>query len=101
MKILQSTAAWWPTCKVAALNHELDKILKSDNLLILKSHRSRQKHQKQASGTKSVQNILTLRPETFLTNGFLATGLMFGRLSLCRSMLMKRQQMALNEGLHK
>jgi DNA invertase Pin-like site-specific DNA recombinase len=38
-------------------NHELDKILKCRNLLILKSRRSRQKHQKQVSGTKSVQRI--------------------------------------------
>jgi hypothetical protein len=38
-------------------NHELDRILKSRKLLILKSRRSRQKHQKQASGTKSVQKI--------------------------------------------
>jgi hypothetical protein len=39
-------------------NHELDRFLKSRNLLILKSRRSRQRHQKHASGTKSVQNIL-------------------------------------------
>jgi site-specific DNA recombinase len=37
-------------------NHELDKILKSRNLLILQSRRSRQRHQKQGLGTKSVQN---------------------------------------------
>jgi hypothetical protein len=36
-------------------NHELEKFLKARNLLILKSRRSRQKRQKQASGTKSVQ----------------------------------------------
>ena len=39
-------------------NHELDKIHTNCNLLILQSRRSRQKHQKQGSGTKSVQNIL-------------------------------------------
>ena len=38
-------------------NHELDRSLKSHNLLVLQSRRSRQKHQKQASGTKSVQKI--------------------------------------------
>jgi len=38
-------------------NHELDRILKSHKLLILQSRRSRQKHQKQASGTKSVQKF--------------------------------------------
>jgi len=36
-------------------NHELDKILMFHNLLILQSHRSRQTHQKQGLGTKSVQ----------------------------------------------
>jgi len=39
-------------------NHELDKILKCRNLLILKSRSSRQKPQKQGLGTKSVQKIL-------------------------------------------
>jgi hypothetical protein len=39
-------------------NHEVDKILKSRKLLILQMGRSRQKHQKQASGTKSVQKFL-------------------------------------------
>jgi len=42
-------------------NHELDRILKSHNLLILQSHRSRQKHQNQGSGTKSVQNLFSRR----------------------------------------
>jgi len=37
-------------------NHELDRFLESHNLLILQSRTSRQRHQKQASGTKSVQN---------------------------------------------
>ena len=38
-------------------NHELDRILKSHNLLILQSPLSRQKQQKQAFGTKSVQKV--------------------------------------------
>ncbi len=38
-------------------NHELDKILECRNLLILKSRSSRQKRQKQVSGTKSVQKV--------------------------------------------
>lgn len=42
-------------------NHELDRILKSQNLLILKSSRSRQKHQKQGFGTKLVQFFLSNR----------------------------------------
>jgi hypothetical protein len=45
-------------------NHELDKILKSRNLLILKSRRSRQKPQKQPTGTKSVQKNLSPRAKT-------------------------------------
>src|SRR6267142_3191732 len=36
-------------------NHELDRILKVHKLLILQSRRSRQKHQNQVFGTKSVQ----------------------------------------------
>jgi hypothetical protein len=36
-------------------NHELDRIPEMRNLLILRSHRQRQKHQKQGGGTKSVQ----------------------------------------------
>ena len=40
-------------------NHELDRILKSRNLLILQSRRSREKHQKQVSGTKSVQKVFS------------------------------------------
>jgi hypothetical protein len=46
------TKAWLPGMDS---NYELDRILKSQNLLILKSRRKCQKHQKQASGTKSVQ----------------------------------------------
>jgi hypothetical protein len=38
-------------------NHELDRFLKVHKLLILQSHVSRQKHQKQSSGTKSVQKV--------------------------------------------
>jgi hypothetical protein len=39
-------------------NHELDKILKTHNLLILRSHRSHRKQQKQGLGTKSVQKSI-------------------------------------------
>jgi hypothetical protein len=38
-------------------NHELDKILMAHKLLILKSHRSRQKPQNHGAGTKSVQKF--------------------------------------------
>src|SRR5215831_2388676 len=44
-------------------NHELDRILNPHNLLILKGHCSRQKHQEQGSGRKSVQNLLQLKLE--------------------------------------
>jgi len=50
-------------------NHELDRFLKLRMLLILQSHRSRRKPQKQGHGTKSVQNLLrcpTAYSETFI-----------------------------------
>jgi hypothetical protein len=37
-------------------NHELDKILKTRNLLILRSHRSHRKQQKQGLGTNLYKN---------------------------------------------
>ena len=62
-------------------NHELDRILKSHKLLILQSRRSRQKHQKQASGTKSVQKF------------FLRQALSGGRIEHRRSSLSRRVQL--------
>ncbi len=41
-------------------NHELDRFLKSCNLLILQSRSSRQKPQRQSPATKSVQNTFRL-----------------------------------------
>jgi len=55
-------------------NYELDRILKPHKILILQCLWSRQKHQKKASGTKSVQNLFIHEA------GVLATPLVHGRI---------------------
>jgi len=64
-------------------NHELDRFFKHRNLLILQSRRSRQKPQKQACGTKSVQNSPTLQLKftktTTSERGLLGTDVHFAR----------------------